>query len=112
MLVNLIKNSVEAIDELAASMGLSGLPFIKVRCYVKLNSFILEVVDSGIGIEKDKFTVIFEGDYTTKESGSGLGLHSIANFVDGLNGKIYPLSDGISRGTTIRVILPLSSVTP
>ena len=112
MLVNLIKNSVEAIDELAASMGLSGLPFIKVRCYVKLNSFILEVVDSGIGIEKDKFTVIFEGDYTTKESGSGLGLHSIGNFVDGLNGKISPLSDGIGRGATIRVILPLSSVTP
>ena len=112
MLVNLIKNSVEAIDELAASMGLSGPPFIKVRCYVKLNSFILEVVDNGIGIEKDKFTVIFEGDYTTKESGSGLGLHSIANFVDGLNGKIYPLSDGIGKGTTIRVILPLSSVTP
>ena len=112
MLVNLIKNSVEAIDELTASIGISGPPFIKVRCYVKLNSFILEVVDNGIGIEKDKFTVIFEGDYTTKESGSGLGLHSIANFVDGLNGKIYPLSDGISRGTTIRVILPLSSVTP
>ena len=112
MLVNLIKNSVEAIDELAASMGLSGPPFIKVRCYVKLNSFILEVVDNGIGIEKDKFTVIFEGDYTTKESGSGLGLHSIANFVDGLNGQIYPLSDGIGRGATIRVILPLSSVTP
>ena len=112
MLVNLIKNSVEAIDELAASMGLSGSPFIKVRCYVKLNSFILEVIDNGIGIDKDKFTVIFEGDYTTKESGSGLGLHSIANFVDGLNGKIYPLSDGIGRGATIRVILPLSSVTP
>ena len=112
MLVNLIKNSVEAIDELTASIGISGPPFIKVRCYVKLNSFILEVVDNGIGIEKDKFTVIFEGDYTTKESGSGLGLHSISNFVDGLNGKIYPLSDGISRGTTIRVILPLSSVTP
>ena len=112
MLVNLIKNSVEAIDELAASIGISGPPFIKILCYVKLNSFILEVADNGIGIEKDKFTVIFEGDYTTKESGSGLGLHSIANFVDGLNGKIYPLSDGISRGTTIRVILPLSSVTP
>ena len=112
MLVNLIKNSVEAIDELGGSIGLNGSPFIKVRCYVKLNSFIVEVTDNGIGIEKDKFAVIFEGDYTTKESGSGLGLHSIANFVDGWNGKIYPLSDGIGKGATIRVILPLSSVTP
>ena len=112
MLVNLIKNSVEAIDELAASIGLSEPPFVKIRCYVKLTSFILEVIDNGIGIEKDKFTVVFGGDYTTKESGSGLGLHSIANFVDGLDGKIYPLSNGISKGATMRVILPLSSVTP
>ena len=112
MLVNLIKNSVEAIDELAASIGLSEPPSIKIRCNVKLNSFILEIIDNGIGIEKDKFTTIFRGDYTTKESGSGLGLHSIANFVDGLDGKIYPLSDGLGKGATIRVILPLSSVTP
>ena len=112
MLVNLIKNSVEAIDELATSIGLSEPPVIRIRCYVKLTSFILEVIDNGIGIEKDKFTIIFGGDYTTKESGSGLGLHSIANFVDGLDGKIYPLSDCIGKGTTIRVILPLSSVTP
>ncbi len=112
MLVNLIKNSVEAIDELAGSMDLNSPPFIKVRCYVKLNSFILEITDNGIGIEKDKFAVIFEGDYTTKESGSGLGLHSIANFVDGWDGKVYPLSDGIGKGATIRVLLPLSSVTP
>ncbi len=112
MLVNLIKNSVEAIDELAASIGLSEPPSIKIRCNVKLTSFILEVMDNGIGIEKDKFAVIFEGDYTTKESGSGLGLHSIANFVDGWNGKIYPLSHGLGKGATIRVILPLSSVTP
>ena len=112
MLVNLIKNSVEAIDELATSIGLSEPPSVKIRCYVKLTSFILEVIDNGIGIEKDKFTFIFGGDYTTKESGSGLGLHSIANFVDGLDGKIYPLSNGISKGATMRVILPLSSVTP
>ena len=112
MLVNLIKNSVEAIDELATSIGLSEPPSVKIRCYVKLTSFILEVIDNGIGIEKDKFTVIFGGDYTTKESGSGLGLHSIANFVDGLDGKIYPLSNGISKGATMRVIVPLSSVTP
>ena len=112
MLVNLIKNSVEAIDELAASIGLSEPPCIKIRCYVKLTYFTLEVIDNGIGIEKDKFTVIFGGDYTTKESGSGLGLHSIANFVDGLDGKISPLSDGLGKGTTMRVILPLSAVTP
>ena len=112
MLVNFIKNSIEAIDELTVSMGFSQPPFIKIRCYVKLNSFILEVIDNGIGIEKGKFKVIFGGEYTTKESGSGLGLHSIANFVNGWGGKISPLSGGIGKGATMRVMLPLSSVTP
>ncbi len=112
MLVNLVKNSIEAIDQLTTSMSLSEPPLIKIRCYVKLGSLILEVIDNGIGIEKDKFEIIFGGDYTTKASGSGLGLHSIANFVNGWSGKIYPLSDGLGKGTTMRVMLPLSSVTP
>ena len=110
MLVNLVKNSIEAIDELVTSDALVESPVIQIRCYVKSGSFIVEVIDNGIGIEKDKFEVIFRGDYTTKESGSGLGLHSITNFINGLGGKIYPLSDGIGKGATMRVMFPLSSV--
>ena len=110
MLVNLVKNSIEAIDELATSGTPVESSIIRIRCYVRSGSFIVEVIDNGIGIEKDKFEVIFRGDYTTKESGSGLGLHSITNFINGLGGKIYPLSDGIGKGATMRVMLPLSSV--
>ena len=110
MLVNLIKNSIEAIDELAESSGLRTTPSIKVRSFIQPGFLTLEVVDNGIGIEKKKFKVIFGAGYTTKQSGSGLGLHSIANFVIGSGGKIQPLSDGIGRGTTMRVILPLSTI--
>jgi len=109
MLVNLIKNSIEAIDDLEVSGGLSGIPFIKIRCYVESDSFILEVTDNGIGIEEDKLDVIFRSGYTTKDSGSGLGLHLTANFVSGCRGQIQALSDGIGRGTKMRVTLPLSS---
>ena len=111
MLVNLIKNSIEAIDEFAESSGLTDTPTIKVRCFIQPGFLTLEIVDNGIGIEKRRFKVIFGAGYTTKESGSGLGLHSIANFVIGSGGKIQPLSDGIGRGTTMRVILPLSTIT-
>ena len=111
MLVNLIKNSIEAIDEFAESGGLTDTPTIKVRCFIQPGFLTLEIVDNGIGIEKRRFKVIFGAGYTTKESGSGLGLHSIANFVIGSGGKIQPLSDGIGRGTTMRVILPLSTIT-
>ena len=62
-------------------------------------------------MEKDKLNVIFRSGYTTKKSGSGLGLHSIANFVKDCGGQISALSDGIGKGATIRVEMPISTVT-
>ena len=111
MLVNFIKNSIEAIDDLETSKGLSEEPFIRIKCYTQTNSLILEVTDNGIGMEKGKLDVIFGSGYTTKDSGSGLGLHSIANFVKGCDGQILALSNGIGKGATMRVELPLPSAT-
>jgi len=122
MLVNLLKNSIEAIDErveAAPHVRSEGFEasFIKIGCYFSeasplgSSSFILEVTDNGIGMEKDKLNVIFRPGYTTKESGNGLGLHSIANFVKDCGGQIVALSDGIGEGATIRVALPISTVT-
>jgi len=54
--------------------------------------------------------LLFAPGYTTKRNGSGLGLHSVANFVIGSGGRIQALSDGAGKGTTMRVMLPLSSV--
>ena len=111
MMVNLIKNSMEAIDELAMSGELKEAPRIRIRTYIKGDFFHLDVSDNGIGIKPRTSKMLFAAGYTTKESGSGLGLHSIANFVIGAGGQIRPLSDGIGRGTTMRIMLRLSSVT-
>ncbi len=118
MLVNLVKNSLEAIDELAAAQGLDdtrGLeetPRIRIRARAGEEFLDLEVADTGIGIGNRDTGVLFSPGYTTKESGSGLGLHSAANFVIGLGGRIQPLSAGSGKGTTMRVTLPLSKVAP
>ncbi len=112
MLVNLIKNSVEAIDDLAASNGRKGRSCIKIRSYVQGEFLVLEVMDNGIGMEGNISKIIFSAGYTTKKTGSGLGLHSTANFVIGSGGQIQPFSDGIGKGTTMRVKLRLSSVLP
>ncbi|MDE0187107.1 MAG: PAS domain S-box protein [Candidatus Poribacteria bacterium] len=112
MIVNLIKNSVEAIDELGNSGGIAQPPRIEVKAYLKENHLCIDVTDNGVGIENTKFKTIFAAGYTTKASGSGLGLHSTANFVVGSGGKIYPLSEGIGKGTTMRVMLRLDSIIP
>lgn len=112
MMVNLIKNSIEAIDDLAAANGLKQAPRICIRAYPEGDFLHLDVTDNGIGIDVKNFKIVFAAGYTTKKDGSGLGLHSSANFVIGTGGQIHALSDGTGRGTTLRVMLRLSSITP
>ena len=112
MLVNLIKNSIEAIDELIQSGGLNETPRIHIRTYINEDFYCLEVIDNGIGIKQENNKMIFAAGYTTKKLGSGLGLHSVANFVIAAGGQIQPLSEGIGKGTTMRVMLRLSSILP
>ncbi len=112
MLINLVKNSIEAIDELAAAEGLQETPRIGIRASAEDGFLNLEISDNGIGIKHKDTRVLFAPGYTTKESGSGLGLHSAANFVIASGGRIQPLSEGTGRGTIMRVMLPLSAVAP
>ena len=112
MLVNLLKNSVEAIDELVQSGGLNEAPRIEIKAYTSEDFLYLDVTDNGIGIAQKDSKLIFTAGYTTKDSGTGLGLHSSANFVIGSGGKIYPLSDGIGKGTTMRIMMRCSSILP
>ena len=112
MLVNLVKNSIEAIDELTRSGGLNETPRISVNAYVSEDFLCLDVTDNGVGIAPENLKLIFSAGYTTKESGTGLGLHSSANFVIGSGGQIVPLSQGIGKGTTMRIMLRCSSVIP
>ena len=111
MIVNLIKNSMEAIDDLTASGGLTEPPCIRLRAYVEGDFLKLEVSDNGIGIAGTNPRLLFAAGYTTKKSGTGLGLHSAANFTIGMGGQIRPLSEGTGKGATMLVTLPLSSVT-
>ena len=111
MLVNLLKNAMEATDERAAQAkgDPEWRPRIHLRAYrdEQAGTFVIDVRDNGIGIEPARLGSVFNAGYTTKENGSGLGLHSAANFVIGSGGSIRPLSDGIGHGATMRVTLRL-----
>ncbi len=109
MLVNLLKNAMEAIDELKQSGGLEGPPRIEIRARVRKGFLVLEVEDNGIGIDSKDLTAIFRAGYTTKREGSGIGLHSAANFVATTGGRIQPLSRGHGTGATMRVMVRLGS---
>ncbi len=112
MLINLIKNSIDAIDSRISAGRFRERPRIQIRAYPKSRFLHIDVTDNGIGIGEANPKIIFAAGYTTKKSGSGLGLHSAANFIIGSGGQIQPISAGIGQGTTMRVMLRLSSVCP
>ncbi len=112
MLVNLIKNAIEAIDELTKLGDRHEAPRIQIRAYIDGDFLCFDVTDNGIGIAPEDLNKIFSAGFTTKEGGSGLGLHSSANFVISSGGKIQPLSEGKGKGTTIRILLRHSAISP
>ncbi len=65
-IVNIIKNAIEAIPEKGE---------IKISLDVKGNFAHIKISNNGTPISKDKQKTIFEEGYTTKSTGSGLGLH-------------------------------------
>ena len=78
------------------------------------NRFRLVVVDTGIGIEPERLTRVFDAfaqgsDRITREFGGlGLGLAISKATVDAHDGTMTAESAGTNRGTTITITLPLT----
>ena len=111
MIVNLVKNAIEAIDERIRS-GRLDRPLIRIKAYVEKEYLVVDVIDNGIGIAAHDLQALVTYGFSSKDSGSGLGLYSAANFAERTGGRLLPLSDGIGTGATIRIMLHWSSVAP
>jgi signal transduction histidine kinase len=68
----------------------------------------IDVTDTGKGIPHVDLQRIFDPFYTTKNSGTGLGLSVVLRIIRTYNGKIEVKSE-IGKGTTFSVSLPLLS---
>ncbi len=65
----------------------------------------MEVADAGSGIAPEDLPRLFEPFFTTRRTGSGLGLALSRNIVEGLGGSIAVHSQ-VNVGTTVRIELP------
>ena len=70
----------------------------------------LRVTDNGCGMTPDVTHRMFERFYTTKEHGTGLGLHSVAVTIEQLQGTIS-VESAPRRGTSVTIMLPLPPLT-
>ncbi|MGI0056101.1 MAG: sensor histidine kinase [Nitrosarchaeum sp.] len=94
---NLIRNSIESINGNAGN--------IEIKIQDEENQVIIDIIDSGTGVEENNINVIFEPLYTTKQTGTGLGLVSCKNVIEQHNGKITVKNNP----TTFTITLPKKS---
>jgi signal transduction histidine kinase len=99
VILNVFKNSIEAINVYAPDKNIS----LQVR--VQGHWMIIEIQDSGNGFDEEITKMLFKRGFTTKSSGSGLGLSSCKAIVEGHDGTIEMKSDGPGKGaaTTIKL---------
>ena len=86
---------------------------ILVRLTATADKALVEIRDNGIGIPPDKLTRIFDQFYqiedhmTRRYGGLGLGLAIARVLVELHDGRIWAVSDGLGKGATFKIQLPL-----
>jgi len=101
VLENLIKNSLDALDEKDGRISL--------RCFRRGDRVLVDVTDTGRGIEPRDRKHIFRPGFSTKKRGWGLGLSLARRIVEDYHGGRLFLKESIpGHGTTMRVSLRVS----
>jgi signal transduction histidine kinase len=104
---NLVTNAVEAMREVGGLLTVSTFRPDEARPSAGLPpSVAIAVSDTGPGIESDIMDKIFYPFFTTKASGSGVGLATVQKIVTG-HGGCVEVSSEPGRGATFRLVLPV-----
>lgn len=98
VVLNLIKNGVEAIPN-------TGI--VTVNAYYRNEEIFIEIKDNGKGMSKEDLDNIGTAFFTTKDTGTGLGILVTIRIVEALNGKI---SFESKEGAGTKVVLRFPAV--
>lgn len=94
---NICKNAIDAMN---------GTGQIDISVRDQNQVVYLDITDTGKGIQKTNYQVIFQPGYTTKPRGWGLGLSLVKRIIENYhNGKIFVRNSEINKGTTFRIVL-------
>jgi hypothetical protein len=95
---NLLKNALDAIENAEGK--------IEFKIQEKKNLVLIDVSDTGKGINMKYRKDIFRPGYTTKKRGWGLGLSLSKRIIEVYhNGKLFLKESKIGKGSTFRIIL-------
>lgn len=96
--LNLLMNAVEAMPE-------GGTLTVRTSENGSLQGILIEVVDTGKGIDEEIRGKLFQPFFTTKHKGTGLGLATSRRFVEMHSGTISAEKNPVG-GTIFRIVLP------
>lgn len=103
ILINLFNNAKDAMVD---------MPDDERRIIIKLEKVdshaYIKVKDTGHGIKASDLEKIFSHGYTTKDKGHGFGLHSSANYMVEMGGRLRAESEGDGKGATFILDFPLT----
>ena len=120
LVMNLVTNGSDAIGDRDGVITLTTGVMDADRAYLERTYFddglpegryvYVEVNDDGCGMDEDTKDRIFDPFFTTKATGRGLGLAAALGIVHGHRGAMK-LDTRPGRGSSFRVLFPLSSTT-
>ena len=96
--LNLFLNSLDATN---------GAGKVEVRTEVREGNLAIDITDFGAGISQQDLPHIFTPFFTTKKTGTGLGLAVTQKIVEDHQGRISVRSV-LGHGTTVTVLLPIA----
>ena len=103
LIVDLVRNAVEAIGDGSGTILIStGTATVGEDAGIHV---VLEVTDTGCGMNEDTRQKIFDPFFTTKFAGRGLGLAAVQGFVRS-NGGDVQVESIPGQGTRFRILLP------
>lgn len=94
----LLKNAIEAMPENHA--GVISITYVSSQKHITI-----EIKDNGSGIPENIRENIFQPNFTTKSSGTGLGLAFVKNAIENTGGKIW-FETELNKGTTFHLLFP------
>ncbi len=104
--VNLISNSVQAIENARGEMRDKGIVLISLRLSNKEGFYDIVFEDNGPGVSDENRSKLFTPNFTTKSNGTGLGLSICRNIVEKCNGEIFYSKSFSLKGACFTVRYP------
>jgi PAS domain S-box-containing protein len=99
---NVLKNGLEATERQMRAR-------VEIRLFRRGASAVVEVRDNGVGMGPEQREKVFLPFFTTKPTGTGLGMAIVKKIMD-LHGGEVEIESAPGAGTSVRLVIPRATV--